>query len=324
MEHGGAGTNMASLSGMNRRGIFFTLLAIVIISIFIISLTFFSGVLTRETAQQRVESLDNFVHSIENDLPRHLFINGYRTIFILEKDITEGGGYPSGVDAVFQEAFFAGKIYGVQNSLLDGTTFSAIEERIKERGEKISANVSLTSPILTVDQNDPWHVRYVLSAKLNVSDFAGLAEWNRAITVEAKIPIESFADPVYLVSTNSLITNKMVKTPYSVFVSGSDVSNLSSHLDKSYYINSSSAPSFLNRLEGELSADVNGIESLVDLSDLTAQGIGVQSKSVVDYIYFNSGSNPASCNVVPAGMPSWFKLDYPYHTGVYQVSCVGG
>ncbi len=299
---------------MNRRGIFFTLLALVIVSIFILSTAIFPDFLTRQSAQKRVQSIDNFVFSIEESLPRQLFINGFRTIFILENRILQTGEYLENVEDVFDEAFFSGSVYGVEEELLIGTTFSEVEESLRERGRKINVNVSLSSPSLSVDQIDPWNVRFVLNAELLVEDFAGLALWNKTLEIESFVPIDGFDDPVYIISTNGIVGNKFVESPVDDF---SNSSNLLSHATNSYYITSSSAPDFLSRLEGDLSADVNGIESLVNLQELSSQGISVQQKSVVDYIYF-SGSVGSGCQI--SGMPSWFRLD-DSHLTVYSASC---
>ena len=94
-----------------------------------------------------------------------------------------------------------------------------------------------------------------------------------------------------------------------------DVSNLQKHVDNSLYINSSLAPSFLDRLQGKLSANANGIESLVNLQKLSNQGLSISSKSVVDYIYFSS-NNPSSYNI--NGMYNWFRLDND-HLDIYKV-----
>ena len=104
-------------------------------------------------------------------------------------------------------------------------------------------------------------------------------------------------------------------------LSGTDIFNLTGHALNSYYLASTSGPSFLNRLQGISSGNDNGIESLVNLQELSQQGIVVKEKSVVDYIYFLS-VNEASCNDAPSGMPSWFRLDSEDgHLSTYQVSC---
>ncbi len=111
---------------MNKRGIFFTLMAIIILSIFLFSGVFYSDFLIRGSVQKRVETLDSFVYLTESDLSRQIYINGFRTIFILEKKTAESGNYQSNVDSVFQESFFNGTVYGQQESLLQGTNFSSI------------------------------------------------------------------------------------------------------------------------------------------------------------------------------------------------------
>ena len=120
-------------------------------------------------------------------------------------------------------------------------------------------------------------------------------------------------------NTNGLVAPKIVKTPYSSFVSGANISNLSSHLKNSFYIASTNAPSFLDRLEGRIVASDYGIESLVNLDELAKQGISVKQKSVIDYIYFSEASGEG-CRVLPSGMPSWFRLDNA-HLVSYGVTC---
>ena len=80
---------------------------------------------------------------------------------------------------------------------------------------------------------------------------------------------------------------------------------LLNHTLSSYYRSHTDAPSFLNRLQGNLSASQYGIESLVNLQKLSSQGVPTQQKTVVDYIYFST-QNPAHNGV--SGMPSWFRL----------------
>lgn len=301
---------------MNKRGIFFTLLALVIVAIFLVSVTVFSNVYPREQAQRRVSTLDSFVKDVEEDLSRLLFTSGFRQIFLMQARILETGEYVSDSEGLFQEMFFNGT-YNDQSyeSILTGTTFSEIEEKLQQRAYEINANVSISNPSLTVDQIDPWNVRFVLTSDFYFEDVSGLAQWNKTLITEIFVPTSNFNDPVYLVDGNGF-ANKIERTPYSDFVSGSDVSNLLDHLDNSYYISSTTAPSFLDRLEGDLLANsVQGVESLVDLSEFPS----FETKSVIDHIYFSS-DNPTSCTVTPSGMPSWFRLDNA-NLATYEVAC---
>ena len=307
----------------NRNGIFFTTLVIIILSLFILTFTFYSQVKERQSIQKRVETLNNFVFAVEENIPRQLRTTGFRIIFLLEKRIVETGSYITSLDSVFQETFFNGTVYGETNpeiqALMLGATFPEIEATLKQKAEKINANLDFINPSISISQSDPWHIEVTLSSNLIIRDKSNLALWNRTSDIKAYIPIQDFEDPLYVINTNGLVTNKLIKTPYTTFVSGFNIANLSSHLENSYYTASTSAPSFLKKLQGDTSADPNGIESLVNLAKLSTQGIEARDKSIVDYIYF-SASNPPHCNVLPAGMPAWFKLDTP-HTTTYQVTC---
>ena len=74
---------------------------------------------------------------------------------------------------------------------------------------------------------------------------------------------------------------------------------------------------FLKRLQGDLTADENGIESFVNSNKLSTQGLPVYDKSKIDHIYFSS-LNPNNCYV--AGMPSWFRID-DTHLIKYNATC---
>jgi hypothetical protein len=89
-------------------------------------------------------------------------------------------------------------------------------------------------------------------------------------------------------------------------------------LNNSYYVASTTAPSYLMRFEGDLSNSSLGIESLVNLEELNKQNIPVVNKTLVDYIYFNSTNNPTEyCNV--QNMPDWFRIDQA-HASFYDIT----
>jgi len=302
---------------INKKGIFFTMMVILLFSLFLASFTFYSGIKERQTTQKRVESMNNFLLSLEEDLPRKLFVSGFRSIFIMETKIIESGNFITELDSKFQEIFFNGTYNNENQEIMLGATFPEIESSFLETAEKINVNLSLNNPQLIVQQSDPWNIDFILNLELTMEDKSNLASWTKQNQIIVKVPIENFEDPVYLVNTNGLANNKIKKTPFQIFVSGSDYTNLSKHSENSYYFSNSNAPSFLNRLTGDLSADENGVESLVNLQELSQRGINVIDKSVVDYIYFSS-NNPSSCFI--QGMPSWFKLDLD-HLETYNSSC---
>lgn len=301
---------------MNKKAMFFTLLIISLLFLFVVSYSFVSIIKDRKPITRRVETMNNFVYSVETDLPRQLYISGFRTIFLVEKNILETGSYITNLNSTIEEIFYNGTLDGVSQELMRGANFSGIQNFLEGRAEKVNAEVKLGNPVLKVTQDDPWNVKFSLSMDLLIIDKNNLSLWNKTQKIEAYIPIESFEDPIYIVETNNVVTNKINQTPYETFVSGNDVSNLSSHLANSSYISSSLAPSFLQRLEGNFDASEQGIESLVYLPALSSQGIAIKDKCIVDYIYFSS-QNPGPLYKTN-GMPAWFKLD-ENHLDSYQV-----
>ncbi len=290
---------------MNKKGIFFTLLAIALLSLFLVSYTIYSVVKTREAINKRVETLNNFVLAVERDLPRQLYVSGFRSIFLMENQIIEDDDYINDVDAVFQEIFFNGTIYGEFKPLMEGANFSGIQDSLNKKAEKINAHIELVNPSIEVIQEDPWHVKFSLEMDFHIRDANNLASWNRTAVLVSFVPIENFDDPVYM---KNGLTNKINRTTHRQFVTGTNVKNLTSHLRGPFYINTTSAPSFLDRLEGKLDEQSEyGIESLVDKSrtDLP-QAFKDLDKSVVDHIFF-SGENPDKYRV--DGMPPGFRID---------------
>jgi len=311
---GDSGENMELSSGFkisrNKKGIFFTLIAIALVSLLLINFTAFSISNENNSVNRRVSTMNNFVKSLEEDVQRKMYISGFRTIFIYEKRILESGNYILDPSGSFEELFFNGtierKINEDEATLVSGITLLDIEYSLNLEADKVNLKVSLNNASVLMTQNDPWNVRIELGVDLKIEDLGNLASWENHKTFVSYIPISNFEDPIYLVNTGGKISPKVVRTPYTTFSNGGDVSNLLDHVTKKYYLNSTSAPSFLKRLKGDFSVDENGIESLVYLPDLSAQGITLKDKSIVDYIYFST-SNPSSSGVV--GMPSWFKLD---------------
>jgi len=312
---------MKSIFNMNKKGIFFTILVIVILSLFLISYTFFSLAEQRRLIQKRIETMNSFLFSVEENLERQLFISGFRIIFLFEKHILEGrgqgtNGYIADVNASFQEAFYNGTIEGYTDEeiqlLMNGVTFSNITDAINKKALKINVEINLLNPVVEITQEDPWNVKITLTINLAMQDLAGLASWNRTQVIVAYIPIQGFEDPIYPLETNDItITNVINRTPYETFSSASEFLD---HEANTYYLNNSDAPSFLDRLEGNIAASSSccGIESLV----VTKLGSIIQGRSIVDHKYFlgTSADQPPSCN---PPLSSLYKIDNPHHL-IYQ------
>jgi len=302
--------------GLNKKGIFFMMLTIILLSLFLISSTFLSAYAMRKSVQKRVESLSDFVSETEEDLERQIFVFGFRTIFLIQGKIVDTGQPSSSVRDIFQEAFFNQTINDEIQPLLIDASFVDIVERIQNRAGIVSANVSFSNPIINITQDDPWNLKVTFTSDFFVEDGNHLASWNKTLVSTTYISIENFTDPVYTRETNNEWNPYIVRTPFTNFT----LDNLTDQVENTYYKEHVGAPSFIDRLEGNFDPPgdgANGIESLVYLPNPVLGGS--LDKSVVDYIYFSSLDPVDTCQIV--GMPSWFRLD-PGHTGEYGAVCV--
>jgi len=302
---------------MNKKGMFFTLTVLSIISLFLISYGFYTVISGRESINKRIESMNNFIFSLEKDMSRQIYISSYRAILGLGSYITMQGEFLNDSTEAIREVLINGTVDNQTINLMNEYRLDDWHSRVSDLGEKNNILINYTIEDVNVSQDDPWHVKIDVVINISIRDKNGLASWNRTQTISSKIEIINFEDPLYLISTNAKVINKINETVFRPFVDNVTVINLTYHISNMSYINSTQGPSFLYRLEGKTNASVYGIESLVNIPSLSAQGIAPLEKSAVDYIYFSSSDPPNKCRV--EGMPDWFYLD-DNHYDVYEVS----
>jgi len=309
----------------NKRGIFFTLLVIYLLSLFLVSYTAYVFIKDRQEVSSRIKSLNNFVFSLEQDIQRQIYISTYRSILGLGNYITSEGEFledgTSG-DAI-KDALVSGNDPGGGSiSLMDEFRLQDWETRITDFGDKMNLDITYVVGDVLVQQISPWEIEVNVGVDMNINDKSGLVSWNREdYVISSDVGIIGFEDPLYMIDiAEGKIPLKINKSIYEDnFVVGSDVTNLLAHVENSNYIASTSGVSFLERLEGKTTPGVvpnpYGIESLVYRPALSDQGVFTKDKTVVDYIYAST-DNPTACNI--NGMPAWFKLDVAHHV-TYQV-----
>ncbi|MEM3074450.1 MAG: hypothetical protein QW727_00710 [Candidatus Pacearchaeota archaeon] len=299
----------------NKKAQVMTLIAIFLIILIFITFEVFSISQQRYSTATRISTMENFLNSIELNLERQIFISGFRIIFIAEDEIIKSGNYINDINYFFNESFFNGTVNGEENDILLGARYRDLIDSINEKAGKINVIINMSNSSIYVYQSDPWNVKITFISNFIMEDKSNLARWNKIQNITATIPIEGFEDPIYFINTNGKISNKINKTIYDAFPSN-NTSVLIEHTKNSYYISSNLSPSFLDRIEGKITPNQYGIESLVYLPKLENQGIQVKQKSIVDYIYFSS-LNPQPHQI--QGMPSWFKLDSG-HLEIYNAT----
>jgi len=294
----------------NKKAIFFTFIAIILLTAVVFSFSIYARYRLRTRGlviETRVNTMNSFMKDIDKDIERGLFISSHRSILSMVEYVSSTGIYIDDSETIFDEIFLNGTIEGSPQGLMAETTFTDWISKTQVEGLKINLDIDFNIKNVIINHSDPWYVDVYIETDIYVNDISDLAAWNITKILHTSVPITGFEDPVYTVNTNAKVLNVFNKTPFTDFVTvGNDTSNLVSHTENSYYLAWSTAPSFLMRLEGNLSASPYGIESLINLQNLIDQGFETDSRSVVDHIYW-SNKSVTSYNI--DGMSSWFMMD---------------
>jgi len=307
----------------NRRGVFFTFIAMFIVVLVVAVVSTRDSYRYRERSRAvtaRIRTMNNFIDDFEKDLDREIYIGGYRSLLSMNAYIRQIEDYVEDFDAIFEEILVNGTANGTAMDLMNqetqGASIKSWLTRINDEAAEQNIVINLTVNDVLVIQENPWEVIIKFNSTVVIGDFKGLASWNFDKIYEKEISIIGFEDPLFTVGTYDEVISLINTTPISnldFVTGGGDATNLNTHLLGNYYVNNSEAPSYLMRFEGNLSGSPFGIESMIDITELDVPN---PDKSVIDYIYFGTTNPTLYCNV--SGMPSWFKIDEG-HDELYEV-----
>lgn len=303
---------------VNKKGIYFTFLTIILITIMAFYLLVSSNLKFLERADvtvTRVETMNTYLRSIGSDLQRGLYISTVRAILSMDRYVAQKGVFLQDTESGFIELMVNGTISSQIMPLMTASKISDWISRVKSKGLENNIITTFSNISYIVYQDDPWYVTVNMTLNVLINDTKNIASFYTYQTITTKVDIKRFEDPLYIVKTNGSLINTFNKTIYE----GSYVpvaSGLYNHVENQLYTNHTDAPSFLMRFEGNLSSSPYGIESFINKQKLTTQGILVyQERSNIDYIYW--GGNPVDGETV-AGMQPWFRIDTA-HKARYQL-----
>lgn len=280
-----------------------SLLAIIIVVVFLTSQRY-TYQDEQESIGTRVRAMDDFVKSLNDDLSRAAYIASFRTLIALEEEIASTGTFLEDAETSFKETMFYGTINGTDTPLLDNSSLEDYLSKVSYLAADFGFQVDIRVNNIYLNQTNPWVLDVITDANVYVTDSTGNAYWNFTNNYTSQVPLYNLRDPIYSVFTDNKLPNTIRVLNTTSLVSGSDTSNLDLHINDSYYLASDLAPSFLMRFENNNSPSPYGIESIVNLEELSAQDLDTYPSRVkVDYIYFNNiATNTTICNV--QGIPS--------------------
>lgn len=269
--------------------------------------------------KNRIVAMDNFVEDFNQDVHRASYIAAFRTLLSLEDYVALNGEFFNNTETQFKETFYYGQINGTEADLMNGSSFEDYLQRVNYVANDIGINSSVIVTNISLSQSDFWSIDVVISAVVNISDNHHIASWNFERNYSTNIPIYDLRDPLYSTFTYNRIPNTIRKLDVPYLVNGTDTINLETHINGSYYIESTDAPSFLQRFENNVSPSPYGIESIVNVGLISAQEVGVCEDCIkVDYMYFNGLTETKLCDVQNINPNTFFIIPLSQNQ-TYQV-----
>jgi hypothetical protein len=303
----------------SKKGAVFSILAILMVAAILAYSTTSYISLTDQT--QRITSANAFVKNTVEDAELALYASGFRSIIALLEEIRNSGEYIPNVEASFETLMVNGTYNNASSFLLENNTLTSWVTRINTQANLIGLDVSTSLANVSLEHPDPWTITVSADFYFLITDTKGVASWEFTKEITENIPIEGFDDPLYIIGTANTLNHVIIETPYEdAFVTGSDTTNITDHIEQGYYIAWDGAPSFLDRLEGNTGPNEQGIESLVDKEALGETIAIVVEKSSADHEYFGSGATPIYSYT---NMPTNFRLDnQSNHSAIYQLGAL--
>ena len=135
----------------NKKGMFFTLLAMVIISFMMISISFKSDTKFSEknyAINIRVSTLNDFIKDINMDMERALYIMSFRSILSIEQYIIANGTFVTNITESFKSALLNGTVEGSVMDIMEDSTIYDWIYRMQTEGNKIDAKINITIKLI--------------------------------------------------------------------------------------------------------------------------------------------------------------------------------
>ncbi len=315
------GNGLRRRAALGRKGVVFLIISLLLVSIFLTIIYAQRLPTSRERAEgavSRIRSMSDFITDFMADVHRATSIAGFRSFIAAEQYISQEGAFITDPAPIFIESFMNGTIDGYPYEIMENSTFGEYLQRVNAEAARIGIELNASVVNITLSQSTPWSVDIDFKMTLNVSDTRGLARWDTVADFSTEVSILDIRDPVYSVYTTGKVPNTIRQSPYNnsqFVIGGNDTTNLNDEITNMYYREDPYAPSFLQRLAGNLTGSSKyGIASLVDLDELNAQGLFVKTyQSVVDFRYFSNVSTNDYCPSMGSPLPSWFKIDQEHY-----------
>ena len=313
----------------DKKGIFFTMIGILLSALVLLTISYeysYQSIYREEAVTYRVNSINNDMKSIANDLPREIYIGGFRTLLGMQNYIDENGRFFNNSKEAFKEIFLTGVYQNKSINIVGNSSLNDWKNRIinEMRTDGINTVINVTN--IKVYQDNPWSIKVNITAFISLNDNELSVTLNKTVKSSNSISIIGLEDPIFTIYSYGRINREIQRSNITEFVHEDNTTGLITELEDKLYIHSTTAPNYLMRLEGNLSNSTYGIESLVNITELTNVGLPAKEKSVVDYVYYSNRTTQDLCinnSKADPDLPSWFRLDKnDNHVEIYQIGSI--
>jgi hypothetical protein len=309
---------------MKKKGIFFTLIALLMVSLFLFYFATESRIKIGErmpATKSRVHSVNDFVESLETIyLPRALYTTSQRALHSIIIEMNESTRFRDDLNDDLFNATITGNITNITNPsktvelplMLNNTLIDWVDKLTNTSRNILHIDLELTVNDVRINQTNntgPWFAEVTMDVNYTVNS-SGVAFWTRRTNVTTRFSVEGFIDPYYMLMTqtdtdlvdyNATNNARVIKrTPYvedenwnATLINDTIKQETYFSIDHSPSI-TSIAPSFLMRFEGDMDqSECCGIATLINPNKLledTSYGSGnagkLQERSFVDFEFW--------------------------------------
>ncbi len=262
---------------MKKKGFFFTLIALLVLSICLIIFTYTPAKTPQASLysqKAKIDVITSFTKDLKDTyLKRVLYNSASHALNIMLKNISESKTPIDNIDLRAKELLFNGSFYNIAHKEMENQTLNYWSDKIKEIAKdhfKITSNITFYD--LIIYQEDPWSLLFSVDAiiKANYSEIT----YDTVINIVINISIINKDDPLFLIHNENLSIDP-------VQVEEWNTTTLIYHIKSKKFRHTSWSPNFLSRMQNITTiSECCGIESLFNRSKNV-------NYSSVDFFFWN-------------------------------------
>lgn len=297
-----------------RRGILFSVITLIVLAPILLYILVYLDEIRTQDAQVvlkvRGAELANYIESVSQDVPRILDITA-RLAFVAALNTIDANGTALDDSSLrLRELMLNRTLYGSNSSFMNSSGLNDWTLAMEQLGTRFGLKTNVTILSLAVNQSDAFTLNFSMTVAVNSTDPLTQIRVDRFYLQSALVSVRNFEDPLYPLKTNGFVKRLVTGGPQP-----DNVTALDNATALKYYWPSGEGASFLDRMEGRTLltskynvSGVQGLESLVDLQEISSLGVAVDTNSsVADFLYFDP-TNHSGCPVIASNY-SWMKLD---------------